>query len=70
MQRDRDWAEVGRVCQDIELSRACATEITLPIDAPGADATIFEPAPANLRAVLKRRDPVIHEAWLKAYQSS
>jgi len=68
MQRDRDWVGVGRVCQDIELGRACATEITLPIDAPGADATIFEPSPANLRAVLKIRDPVIHEAWLKAYR--
>ncbi len=49
MQPDRDWVDVGGVCQDIELARACATEITLPIDAPGADATIFEPSPANLK---------------------
>jgi hypothetical protein len=33
----------------------------------GAGASIFEPAPANLRAVLRIRDLNIREAWLKAY---
>ncbi len=52
--------------QDVELIQACATEATVPIDAPGADPTIFEPAPSNLRAVLKIWDNTIPEAWLKA----
>jgi hypothetical protein len=68
MQRDRDWQEVGTACNDMELARACASEATMQIDSPGADATVFEPAPSNLRAVLKIRDHVIREAWLKAYQ--
>jgi hypothetical protein len=68
MQPDRDWNEVGHACNNLELARACATEATLYIDAPGADATIFEPAPKNLRAVLKIRDTLIRDAWLKAYR--
>jgi hypothetical protein len=38
------------------------------LDAPGADASIFEPAPTNLRAVLKIKENNIREAWLKAYR--
>jgi len=68
MQRDRDWQEVGNACQDMELARACASEATVQIDSPGADATVFEPAPSNLRAVLKIRDAIIREAWLRAYR--
>jgi len=49
----------------MELARACASEATMQIDSPGADATVFEPAPSNLRAVLRIRDNVIREAWLK-----
>jgi hypothetical protein len=56
MQRDRDWQEVGNACNDMELARACASEATMQIDSPGADATVFEPAPSNLRAVLRIRD--------------
>jgi len=67
MQRARDWQEVGNACNDMELVRACAIEATMQIDSPGADATVFEPAPFNLRAVLRIRDNVIWEAWLKAY---
>jgi hypothetical protein len=68
LQRDRDWNEVGQACNDLELARACATEAALKIDDPGADATVFEPAPANLRAVLQIRDALVCEAWLKAYR--
>jgi hypothetical protein len=68
MQRDCDCNELPKICQDIDLVTARATEATLPIDASGADATVFEPAPSNIRAVLKPRDLVISEAWLKAYR--
>jgi hypothetical protein len=52
----------------MDLVKAFATEATIALDAPGADASIFEPAPANLHAVLKIWDTNICEAWLKAYR--
>jgi hypothetical protein len=67
MQADRDWNEVGHACNDMDLARACASETTLPINASGVDATVFEPAPSNFRAVLRIRNNLIREAWLKAY---
>jgi hypothetical protein len=50
------------------LVNDCAAETTVQLDAPGAYASIFEPAPANLRAVLRLPDTTIWEAWLKAYR--
>jgi hypothetical protein len=47
---------------------AFATDATLPIDAEGADASIFEPAPGNIREVLRLRNTTIHDAWLKVYR--
>jgi hypothetical protein len=52
----------------MELIQACATDVTIRIDDPGSDASIFEPAPANIRAVLRIKDTTIQEAWLKAYR--
>ncbi len=67
-QADRDWNDPAHVRQDIELVKACASESTVNLNAEGADASIFEPAPANLRAVLQIRESNIREAWLKAYR--
>jgi len=50
------------------LVNDCAAETTVQLDAPGAYASIFEPAPANLRAVLRLHDTTIWEAWFKAYR--
>jgi hypothetical protein len=66
-QADRDWVDLARICQDVTLVQACASDASLQIDTPGGDATIFEPAPANIRAVLNLKDTRIKEAWLKAY---
>ena len=67
-QPDRDWNELANICSDTDLLTACAADATVQLDSPGADASILEPAPANLRAVLRLRDTTIREAWFKAYQ--
>jgi hypothetical protein len=67
-QPDCDWNELAHVCTDVDMVSTCAAEATLQLDAPGADASIFAPAPANLRAVLRLRDKTIREAWFKAYR--
>jgi hypothetical protein len=67
-QPDRDWNEFANICSDTDLLTACAADATVQLDSPGADASILEPAPANLRAVLRLRDTTIREAWFKAYQ--
>jgi hypothetical protein len=43
-----DWNELAHICTDTALVNDCAAEATVQLDAPGADASIFEPAPANL----------------------
>ena len=47
---------------------ACATDATTPCDAPGSDASIFEPAPSSIRQVLEIADPAIRAAWIRAYR--
>jgi hypothetical protein len=59
---------LANICSDTDLLTACAADATVQLDSPGADASIFEPAPANLRAVLHLRDSTIWEAWFKAYR--
>jgi hypothetical protein len=46
----------------------CAADATKSINAPGGDATIFEPVPANFCAVINIKDNHIKEAWLTAYR--
>jgi hypothetical protein len=62
----KNWKE-AKLVNDVELAAAFIAEVSPVIDAPGADASIFEPAPSNLREILKQKDPRIKEAWLKAY---
>jgi hypothetical protein len=51
-QPNREWNELNHAYQDLELIQACASDTTLSIDTPGSDASIFEPVPSNIRAVL------------------
>jgi hypothetical protein len=67
-QPDRDWTELAGACAHVYLVKHCAAEATVLLDAPGADASIVEPAPVNLRAVLGICDATIREAWFKAYR--
>jgi transposase InsO family protein len=61
------WKET-RFCKDVELAAAFNAEVITPtIDASGSDASIFEPAPDNLRVIMKMKNSKIKEAWLKAY---
>jgi transposase InsO family protein len=63
----RDWKEANH-CQDVELAAAFNAEVvSVLVDASGSDASPFEPAPENLRTIMKMKNAKIKEAWLKAY---
>lgn len=61
-QAARDWTEHSNFCHDQDLVLACVADVTTACDAPGSDASIFEPAPANILQVLNIRDPAIRQA--------
>ena len=66
-QAAKDWSE-AHLCNDVELATAFSVEVTdTPIDVAGCDASLFEPAPDNLRTIMKMKDPRVKAAWLKAY---
>jgi len=46
----------------VERAAAFIAEVSPAIDAPRADASIFEPAPSSLREILKQKKPWIREA--------
>lgn len=64
----RDWTDSSNFCSDMELVQACAANATNPCDAPGSDASIFEPTPSTIHQVLEILDPAIHAAWIHAYR--
>ena len=53
---------------EAELQKAFATETTVEIDAPGASAGPFQPAPSNLRTIMAMQDAKVKAAWLKSYK--
>ena len=53
---------------EAELQKAFATETTVEIDAPGASADPFQPAPSNLRTIMAMQDVKVKAAWLKSYK--
>jgi transposase InsO family protein len=67
-QAARNWTDYFNFCSDMALVIACATDATTPCDAPGSDASIFEPAPSSICQVLEIADPAIRAAWIRAYR--
>ena len=65
-QSARNWKE-AKSANDAEIVAAFLAEVSSAIDTPGANASIFEPAPSSLREIFKMKDTRIREAWLKAY---
>ena len=53
---------------EAELQKKFATETTVEIDAPGASADPFQPAPSNLRTIMAMQDVKVKAAWLKSYK--
>ena len=62
----KKWKEAS-FCRDVDLAAAFTAEVISAIDVPGADASLFEPAPDNLRVIMKMTNTKVKEAWLKAY---
>jgi hypothetical protein len=57
------WANA---CTDLELVEICAAEAHTNLQPNTGDATSWEPAPKNIRDVLKMKDGIVRQEWLKA----
>jgi transposase InsO family protein len=59
------WANTCRDL-DLELVEACAAEAHTDIRPNTGDATSWEPAPKTIRDILKMKDGIVRQEWLKA----
>jgi hypothetical protein len=57
------WANV---CTDLALVEACAAEAHTNLQPNTTDANSWEPAPKTIRDILKMKNGLIKEEWLKA----
>jgi hypothetical protein len=57
------WANI---CTDLSLVEACATEAHTDLQPNTADANSWEPAPKTIWDVMKMKDGLVRQEWLKA----
>jgi hypothetical protein len=57
------WANV---CTDLNLIEACAAKVHTDLQPNTADANSWEPTPKTIRDILKMKDGVVRQEWLKA----
>ena len=59
------WANAN-TCTDWSLVEACAAEVHTDLKPNTSDANSWEPAPKTIRDILKMKDGIVRQEWLKA----
>jgi hypothetical protein len=69
------YANVARIvgwantCTDLSLVEACAVEAHTDLQPTSTDANSWEPAPKTIRDILKVKDGMVRQEWLKAIKT-